>query len=190
MGRFFAAILTAVCLMVSLAEAHPHVFVESSVAVRFGESGLQSITFSWRFDAVYSAGLLQRFSRDTSGAFTPAAIREMERQHARDLQPLDFFVDVRVGGAAAPVGELRNFQARVEGERVIYVFTAPVSPPASIDGIVRINVDDPGFYMAFVLMDPVHVEASGPYDVECRVARDADTRRPEGVRCTYRRRAP
>jgi ABC-type uncharacterized transport system substrate-binding protein len=191
MGLPAAAMLLVVCLTaVPLAEAHPHVFVDSWLAVRFGEGGLESITFSWRFDELSSAGLLQSFPRDGSGGFTPAALGEMERQHVRGLQPLGFFVDVRVDGAAVPVTAVRDFRARVDAERVIQVFTVPVSPPPSTEGVVQIDVADPGFYMAFTLMEPVLVDAAGPYHVECRVARDPASRRPEGVRCVYRRRAP
>jgi ABC-type uncharacterized transport system substrate-binding protein len=149
----------------SAARAHPHVFVDAGVGVSFGQRGLDS------------------------GGFTPSAVKELE-QHVRGLEPLGFLVDIRVNAAAVPVTGLRDFQAPIEGDRVMCVFTVAVSPPASTEGVVQINVDDPGLYTAFALVEPVRVEASGPYQVECRVARDVLTKRPEGVRCEYRRRAP
>jgi ABC-type uncharacterized transport system substrate-binding protein len=172
----------------SAARAHPHVFVDAGVGVSFGQRGLEAVHLAWRFDERYSAGLLLRLDRD-SGGFTPSAVKELE-QHVRGLEPLGFLVDIRVNAAAVPVTGLRDFQAPIEGDRVMCVFTVAVSPPASTEGVVQINVDDPGLYTAFALVEPVRVEASGPYQVECRVARDVLTKRPEGVRCEYRRRAP
>jgi ABC-type uncharacterized transport system substrate-binding protein len=179
--------------MVSLAavpivRAHPHVFVDSTVGVRFGDDGLEAVHFSWRFDDLSSAALLQTSELSGSGAFTPAAIRELERQHVQNVRILGW-LDVRVNGAAVPVTDIRDFDARVEREQVIYVFTASVRAPASREGVVQINVVDLGHYAAFTLLEPVRVESADPYHVECRVARDPQTQRPEGVKCVYRYRA-
>jgi len=103
------------------------------------------------------------------------------------LEPLGYMVTVEINGAAVPVTGMRDFRASIVGDRVVFTFTLPVSPPASAEGVVRINVEDPGFFVAFTVSDAVQVEAAGPYEVECRLARDAASQRPEGVRCDYRR---
>jgi hypothetical protein len=46
------------------------------------------------------------------------------------------------------------------------------------------------FYIAFALIEPVAVEVAGLYLVDRRVARDPASQRPEGVKCSYRRRSP
>jgi hypothetical protein len=92
-----------------------------------------------------------------------------------------------VNGAAVPVATIRDFTARAERARVTYAFTVPVSLSPSNEGVVQINVVDPGEFTAFTLMEPALVEAAGRYRVGCRLARDPDTRRPEGIRCEYKR---
>jgi ABC-type uncharacterized transport system substrate-binding protein len=185
-----AAILLVLSVgAVTPVRAHPHVFVDVAVAVSFGERGLEAVHLTWTFDERYSASLFFGLDRDDSGGFTPAAILGLER-HVRGLEPLGFLVDVQVNGAAVAVTGLRDFRAAIEGDRVVNTFTLPVSPPDSSEGVVTINVADPGFYIAFSLLEPVPVEAVGIYQVDCRVARDVQTKRPEGVRCDYRRRAP
>lgn len=190
MGLLGAAILLGLSVAaVPSARAHPHVFVDTGVGVSFGEHGLEAVHLAWTFDERFSASLLFQLDRDAGGGFTPAAVKELERRHASELEPLGYMVDVQVNGTAAPVAGMRDFRAPIEGDRVVHAFTLRVSPPASAEGVVQINVDDPGLYVAFTLMEPVRVEAAGPYQVECRLARDAATRRPEGIRCDYRRRA-
>ncbi len=182
-----AAAIALACALVAapMAWAHPHVFVDAEVGVRFGAHGLEAVRLTWRFDDLHSIALLQRFDREEPGGFTPAAVREMERQHVRGLEPLQFFLDVQVNGVPVAVTEAREFVARVDRGQVVYLFTAPVSPPASAEGVVRIDVADPGYYIAFALAERVQVEATGPYRVECRLARDPETKRPDGVRCVY-----
>ena len=172
------------------AQAHPHVFVDAAIGVSFGEHGLEAVHLAWTFDERFSASLLFQFNRDGSGGFSPTALTELERRHVSGLEPLGYMVDLEADGAALPVRGMRDFRASVDGERVVYRFTLVVSPPASAGGVVRINLDDPGFYTAFTLADAVSVDAAGPYEVECRLARDAGSRRPDGVRCVYRRRVP
>jgi ABC-type uncharacterized transport system substrate-binding protein len=184
----FRAAVLALAVGVSptaVATAHPHVFVDISVGVRFGDHGLEGIHLAWEFDTPHSAFLLYSFG--DGGRFSSRAVQEMEQQHVRATQPLGFFLDVRANDTPVPVTTLRDFTARVERARVTYAFTVPVSPPPSSEGVVQINVVDPGDFTAFTLMEPVLVEAPGPYRVECRLAREPATRRPEGIRCEYRR---
>lgn len=172
------------------ARAHPHVFVDTRVGVSFGEDGLEAVHLAWTFDSRFSTSLFFQLDRDQGGRFTPAAVKELERRHASGLEPLGFMVDIQVNGVAVPVAEMRDFRAPIERDRVVHAFTLSVRPPASAEGVVQINVDDPGLYTAFTMLEPIRVEATGPYQVECQLARDAGTRRPEGIRCVYRRRAP
>jgi len=84
----------------------------------------------------------------------------------------------------------RDFAVETAKGRVTYLFTVPVAPPAVPSGTIAINVDDPTWYTAFALVEPVRVQAPGAYEVACRLARDEQTKRPEGIKCSYRRRAP
>lgn len=186
-----AAILLGLSVAaVPAARAHPHVFVDAEVGVSFGEHGLEAVHLAWTFDERFSASLFFQLDHDRRGGFTPAAVKRLESWHVSGFEPVGFMVDIQVNGAAVPVAGMRDFRAPIKGDRVVHAFTLPVRPPASAEGVVRINVDDPGLYTAFTMTEPVRVEAAGPYEVECRLARDAETRRPDGVRCVYRRRAP
>jgi ABC-type uncharacterized transport system substrate-binding protein len=163
------------------------VFVDCRVGVRFGDEGLEAVRLAWTFDGDTSAALLERFPPVAEG-FSLSAIQQMEREHARQFEPLGFLVEVRVNDARVPVDRVQGFGARVEGGLVTHTFTAPVTA-RSTGGVVQIDVDDPGFYIAFALVEPVVVEAAGPYLVDCRVARDPVSQRPEGVKCSYQRRS-
>jgi len=182
------AILLALLAVATAAPAHPHVFVNCRVGVRFGADGLEAVRLAWTFDEDTSATLLERFPATADG-FAPSAIQQMEREHARQFEPLGFFLEVRVNDSLVPAGRMHGFDARVERGLATHAFTVPVTAPSTA-GVVQIDVADDGFYIAFALIEPVAVEVAGPYLVDCRVARDPASQRPEGVKCSYRRHSP
>jgi ABC-type uncharacterized transport system substrate-binding protein len=44
--------------------------------------------------------------------------------------------------------------------------------------------------LAFALLLAASPASAHPHVFACRVARDEQTKRPEGIKCSYRRRAP
>ena len=181
----FALLLTA-----STASAHPHVFADATVEVRFGARGLEGVRFAWAYDDFTSVLIQQTYDRAATGRFSPAAVREIEAKEMNALRSFGYFVSVAVNGAPLAVTTIRDFAVETAKGRVIYLFTVPVAPPAAPSGTIAINVDDPTWYTAFALVEPVRVQAPASYEVACRLARDEQTKRPEGITCSYRRRAP
>jgi ABC-type uncharacterized transport system substrate-binding protein len=184
------ALALALLLAASTASAHPHVFADATVEVRFGARGLEGVRFAWAHDEFTSALIQQTYDRAATGRFSPAAMREIEAKEMDPLRSFGYFVSVAVNGAAVPVTAIREFAVEAVKGRVTYLFTVPVPPPAAPSGTITINVDDPSWYMAFALVEPVRVQAPPAYEVACRLARDEQTNRPEGIKCSYRRRAP
>ena len=184
------ALAFALLLAASTASAHPHVFADATVEVRFGAQGLEGIRFAWAYDDFTSALIQQTYDRAATGRFSPAAVREIEAKEMDALRGFGYFVSVAVNGAPLPVTTIRDFAVETAKGRVTYLFTVPVAPPAVPSGTIAINVDDPTWYTAFALVEPVRVQAPTGYEVTCRLARDEQTKRPEGIKCSYRRRAP
>jgi ABC-type uncharacterized transport system substrate-binding protein len=175
------------------ADAHPHVFVDYAVLVRFGAGGVESVEITWTFDEFTSALLLRQFDKDRDGKLSPDEVRQIERGHFKETHESQYFLSVRLNGTALPIASARDFSARVANGRVSYVFTVPLATPATIaagaGGRLELMADDPTIYTAFDLspQSPVRVEAPRALTAGCEVIRDPKGAVMDFVRCDYRR---
>lgn len=175
------------------ADAHPHVFVDYAVLVRFGAGGVESVEITWTFDEFTSALILRQFDKDRDGKLSPDEVRQIERGHFAQTQESQYFLSVRLNGAALPITSARDFSARVANGRVSYVFTVPLASPTVLAkgaaGRLELMADDPTVYTAFDLssQSPVRVEAPPALTAGCEVIRDPKGAVMDFVRCDYRR---
>jgi ABC-type uncharacterized transport system substrate-binding protein len=178
---------------VANADAHPHVFVDYAVLVRFGAGGVESVEVTWTFDEFTSALLLRQFDKDRDGKLSPDEVRQIEQGHFKETQESQYFLSVRLNGAALPIASARDFSARVANGRVSYVFTVPLASPTTMaggaGGRLELMADDPTIYTAFELspQSPVRVEAPRALTAGCEVIRDPKGAVMDFVRCDYRR---
>ena len=177
---------------VANADAHPHVFVDYAVLVRFGAGGVESVGITWTFDEFTSALILRQFDKDRDGKLSPDEVRQIERGHFAETHESQYFLLVRLNGAPLPVPAARDFTARVENGRVSYVFTVPLTVPSvTAGGGARLELlaGDPTAYTAFDLSPnaPVRVEAPRALTAGCEVIRDPKGALMDFVRCDYRR---
>jgi ABC-type uncharacterized transport system substrate-binding protein len=185
-----AAAALSLLVVASSASAHPHVFAAASVEVRFGARGLEGVRIGWTFDEMFSSMVLQEYDRQRTGRLTPAAVRDIEQKQMEGLKEFSYFVALAVNGTPVRVTAIRDFTAELVNHQLVYHFTVPMTPPAPPTGTIEIHVDDPTWFTAFSVVEPVRVQTPPAYDVSCQLARDPQTKRPEGIKCAYRRRSP
>ena len=172
------------------ADAHPHVFVDYAVLVRFGAGGVESVEITWTFDEFTSALILRQFDKDRDGKLSPDEVRQVERGHFAETRESQYFLSLRLNGAALPIASARDFSARVVNGRVSYVFTVPMATPAIAGGAagrLELMADDPTIYTAFDLSPqaPVRVAAPQGLTAECQVIRDPKGAVMDFIRCNY-----
>jgi len=183
--------LAAVLATAAPTGAHPHVFVDHTVLVRFGASGPEAVDFSWTFDDMFSTLIIQSFDADKDRTFSAKEVQVIEQKHFGNLKEYQYFVAIRHGGTSLPI-TVRQFRVTANRGLVTYAFTVPVSATAGGEGTLEIVVDDPTFYTAFMPApaNAVQVKAPPSYKANCEVARDARGFEPDAVRCAYRKGAP
>jgi zinc transport system permease protein len=183
-----AAVVLAVLVATTPARAHPHVWVDYTVTVRFGPEGPDGVRVSWAFDEMISALVIQKYDTDRNGAFSPEEIRVIEREHLVHLKEFHYFVEVKVDGSPIPVTAIKDFDAKNVRGQLQYFFTVPIPHAARGDGTVDVNVMDPTFYTAFSMTaQPIGTEGATAHRVECTPVRDPKTKMVETLRCAYRR---
>jgi ABC-type uncharacterized transport system substrate-binding protein len=147
----------AMLLAVPVAQAHPHVFVETGLTLVADDAGrLIGVEVSWAYDDFYSLLLLEDLGLDPDGDGVLSA-DELARLEGFDLQWIDGYLgDLYLTAGEAPV-ELGRPESRgtqvVEGRIVTRHFRAF----APQDGAVVVKAYDPTFYTAYDLNGGVTV---------------------------------
>lgn len=185
-----AAALVLLAVGAGPASAHPHVWIDYTVTVRFGPEGPEGVRIDWAFDEMISSLVIQKYDADRDGAFSAREIRAIEKEHFVHLKEFNYFVEVKVDGTVISPKEVKDFDARNAKGQLHYLFTVPIPRAARKDGIVDVNVTDPMFYSAFTATaKPIAAEGASSHRVECGAVRDPKTNLLETLRCTYRRHA-
>jgi ABC-type uncharacterized transport system substrate-binding protein len=172
--------------------AHPHVFVDHSMLVRFGSEGLVGVSVHWTFDPFFSSVLVQSFDRNRDGRLSPEELKRLESDQTEKLAAVAYFLQVRVDGTVASVKEVRDFRIAVINDQVTYSFFVPLHSVNAARGTVEINIEDPTIYSWFRLVSrgPSLVEAPSSYAVECTPMRFEQSRNSaqNAIRCVFQKR--
>jgi ABC-type uncharacterized transport system substrate-binding protein len=183
-------VLAVVALRPAASHAHPHVWIDYSVVVRFGADGPEGVRVDWAFDEMISSLVIQKYDTNKDGAFSAAETKAVEKEHFVVLKDFNWFVEVRVDGTTLAIAEVKDFEVRTVKGQLHYLFTVPLPKASRGDGVVDVRVGDPTFFTAFAMTaNPIAADGASRHRAECAAVRDPKTNMPEGLRCTYRRHA-
>jgi zinc transport system permease protein len=189
-ARAAVAVALGVLTLAAPAGAHPHVWVDYTITVRFSPDGPDGVRVDWAFDEMISALIIQKYDTDRNGVFSKTEIRALEREHFVHLKDFSYFVELKVDGVTIPVTEVKDFDAKNIRGQLHYLFTVPIPRAARRDGTVDVNVTDPSFYTAFTMTaQPIAADGATSHRVDCAPVRDSKTKLLEVLRCTYHRQA-
>ncbi|MGL4309958.1 MAG: DUF1007 family protein [Paracoccaceae bacterium] len=152
----------ALSLFASPATAHPHVFVDVTVALIFDADGrLSGLRVSWSYDELYSLMLIEErgLDADGDGALTPA---ENTRIQGFDMNwEAGFAGDSSLvqGGRTLELSPPQQTTAEYRDGRLISThlrqIVQPVDPAA---GPIVMQAYDPSYYTAYSIEMPLTVE--------------------------------
>jgi ABC-type uncharacterized transport system substrate-binding protein len=169
--------------------AHPHVWVDYTVAVLLAGDAIDGVRLTWTFDDLFSGFVLQEFDTDRNQALSPDEVRRIEQKHFTEFQRAGYYTTVTVNGKPVVVPPAQSFRATVAKGIVTYEFVLSVRAPLATTTTLEVVVDDPVYYIAY---NPTAItpagQTIGAYALACRVVRDKSYTAPDGVRCEIRRR--
>ncbi|HUC60325.1 MAG TPA: DUF1007 family protein [Alphaproteobacteria bacterium] len=125
------ALACAAALLASLpaARAHPHVWIDNSVVVRFEHAKIAALDVSWVFDEFYSADTIQDFDEGHKGTLDQAELGKLAATGVKSLKGYNYFSYLYLDGKKTPVASVTHFAVGLEKNILVYRFTIPVSPP-------------------------------------------------------------
>ena len=182
-GPLLAVLLGLAALLPPLggARAHPHVWIDVSVELRFQDNVLQGLRVVWLFDEYYSAFAVQDFDANGNKQLDREELAILENSH-EGLKDYSYFTHLKVGDLVlenVKVEVVENFTAEMNGDRLQYAFYVPV--PGNLDPrktTFGVGFYDETYYIDLNVGSPRRLRVTGNWPGECRPALVEDTQNP------------
>jgi len=144
------------------AYAHPHVFINSRVAVDFQGDTLSRISVEWTFDELFSQMVISDYDKGKKGSFTEAEAAALKRGAFDNLKNFHYFLALGIEGKAVALPPIRDFKPSIRDEKLVYSFYLPFSLPIPEAGReIRLTIYDDTYYVAFDKMNPQDIAING-----------------------------
>lgn len=169
--------LALACIWPQLAQAHPHVFIDSRVTFLFAGGKVTGFRTDWRFDEIFTEDLLAQFDADGDKQFTAAESQQVKDGTLPNLTAFHYFTYAYVGGKDLGKLEPADFKADIVDGAARFVFTynlpTPVDPHQEK---VTASIYDQEYYVEVLLAEkePVTLEGEGHAGCETHVADDPE----------------
>ncbi len=124
MLRAFLLLVLVLFSASSPAFAHPHLFVDNKLTFMFDESGLAGMLVEWKFDDMYSSGIIYDFDNG-DGVFSKQENALLKRDNFSNLKKYDFFLEVVIDSSPFKVVFVQDFEASINNGRLVYRFFVP-----------------------------------------------------------------
>jgi ABC-type uncharacterized transport system substrate-binding protein len=162
MKRVLLAVIFSATIL-SEAFSHPHVFMDTRIEVAYDDEGVSGFWITWRFDKVFTAGILMDFDRDKDERLTPDEVAQVEANAFSNLVNYNYFVYIRSSRGLHRPSAVREFTAYMEQGRVHYRFFVPYSLPVGGPAVeINLAVYDDTFFcdIGYAEVAPVLFPAS------------------------------
>ena len=144
MKRTFLAFFVMAVLS-SATFAHPHVGIEVEIELVYNGNLCTGFWQEWTFDPVFSAMLRGDFDADRNGRFDEREQKSVHDGAFTNLRKYGYFTLLRRGDRRTSPEAIRDFSARIAGDRVTYRFFVPLSAQEGV-GDFNLAVFDTTFY--------------------------------------------
>ena len=159
----------------SLLYAHPHVFIDTTVTVRFDDKGIVGFQITWLFDEMFSSMIIGDFEENRDGTFSKREIENIREGAFSNLKNFHYFTYISVNGKDCSFSSVTEFTAAIHGERLIYQFFIPCRISLEEgEKTVKVAAYDETFYcdIAFADNDPVSLQNSEGYTVRYEIVQN------------------
>jgi len=151
--RWFKWFLLIFFILPCSAAAHPHLFVENSVKVRFDAAGMTGIAVEWTFDEMFSSTMIETYDSNKDGNFSSAETEALRRKAFSNLKGYHYFTFIMIADKPFNVQYIRDFEARIKDHKIIYAFFVPCHVKATVrERKVTIAIYDETYYTDILLV--------------------------------------
>ena len=146
--------------------AHPHVWADYSVQATFNATGLEGFRVRWVFDEMFSAQIGEMVDLGAKKP-SPDQVRRIREEAFDNLRHYRYFAHVRIDGRSFEVGEVKDFNAWVKNNRMVYEFFIPcIVPAANAEKTVLFQMRDPESFVDLSLASEQPASLINPSGME------------------------
>jgi nickel/cobalt exporter len=141
--------------LASPAFAHPHIFIDARVAIRFDDAGrLISVRNSWTFDEAYSAWSIQGLDTNLDGVVSGEELQPLADDNMDGLAEYKYYTFA--GEGAESLAFTRGSDASIDyaGQRSTLEFDVALDRPYAIRQQLELAINDPEYYVAITFAGP------------------------------------
>ncbi|MEP3279324.1 MAG: DUF1007 family protein [Stappiaceae bacterium] len=139
----------------SVAQAHPHVFVEARSELVFDDQKrIEAVRHIWRFDDAFTAFAIQGLDEDGDGTLTQEELQPLAEVNVESLKEYDYFTALFVGQAEVAFSDPTEYWLDFSDGRLTLFYTLPLEAPILMDGQeAEFQVYDPTYFVAFEMTE-------------------------------------
>ena len=161
--------------------AHPHIWIDVSLELRFQGEVLEGMRVVWLFDEYYSAFAVQDFDANGNKQLDREELAVLENSH-EGLKDYSYFTHLKVGDLLPEnlkVEVVENFTAEMKDDRLQYAFDVPL--PDNLDPretTFGVGFYDETYYIDLNVGSPRKLRVTGNWPGNCQPALVEDKLNP------------
>lgn len=179
MLRNAAAALTAGGLLLApvKAAAHPHSFLDASLAIVMSEAKVSALDVTWLFDDADTEIAVDNNDSDGNGKLDEAELKTLADRMARTSGQFGFHVHLRLDDKLLKTATVSDFRLSMRGDRLEArfraAFTTPIDPRQHS---LLIGLYDDSYWIQFSLDPARDITVGGTLPPGCRLETFKDRR--------------
>lgn len=139
----------AVMAFATPALSHPHIFAEARVEIVAADDGtLKELRNVWRFDDVFSSGVVMDFDKNSDLKLDHSELKEIAATIRESLGDYSYFTFITKDGATSEIAKPEVFNVDFKDNQLLVFFVAQPKTPIKISGNMSFGVYDPTLYTA------------------------------------------
>lgn len=121
--------------------AHPHIWIDSTVAFQFNGNTLDHIEVEWVFDPFFTEMIMLDFDTNRDRQISAAESQEIQEGAFNNLRHFGYFLEIRIDDSRRDVTPemIRSFRATMENDVLVYRFNVHVGQTLR-RGLTRVTV--------------------------------------------------
>ncbi|GHA17023.1 hypothetical protein GCM10007989_10280 [Devosia pacifica] len=137
------------------AAAHPHIFIDATLNVKFDEAGRVSrLDHAWTFDPYFSSWIVQGLDANGDGVTSPDELQPLANENLVGLAEYGFYTFATVDDRQIEFSAAGEAGMRYDSDQVTLRFSVvPDTPVAMADGPVELAISDDEYYVAITFED-------------------------------------
>jgi len=157
-------------------EAHPHVFINTSITFVFDMDGnISGVKSKWVFDENFSATIKLDYDKNNDGQFSKEESDTVESEAFDNLKDVHYFTSIIVDGEKHLVEKVDDFRASITDNKIVYEFFIPFHINVeTISKKIKILIYDESYYIDVEPVMENYIRLENDFNLENTISKYDD----------------